>query len=315
MCTSIHQVNKNGPKSCIRTPTFPRLSQRCSQILGSTHTKYLLEQFSVIALGLMSMNNTKWDIAHIKLQWALWTYDAISVFFVSKNHTSMQKVFKFCKTLGYLKCLQMMDFNHPKTITVCCYHILPLVNQLSSSYSYEWGAECVSTRVELSWLWVMRGLLTKRRASRRESVCQAWTAATTTVNKAGASTHGNTIGTHFIIFIILLLLKFFQIHSPRPPLQCQPHMPLLHLRMACRRPRSNPICIPGWNCTIVQSSMPQSHDDHPALLYSTDPPRIHNPFKLSPHRSPQSCFSFKYFQRCPNAGSSPPLTITYFHAV
>ena len=34
-------------------PSFSRSSQRCSQMLGSTHTKYLLMQFSVIALGLM----------------------------------------------------------------------------------------------------------------------------------------------------------------------------------------------------------------------------------------------------------------------
>lgn len=64
----------------------------------------------------------------------------------------MQNVFKFCKTLGFLKGLQMMELHHPKTITVCCCHILPLVNQLSSSYSYERDAEGVSTRVELSWL-------------------------------------------------------------------------------------------------------------------------------------------------------------------
>jgi hypothetical protein len=62
----------------------------------------------------------------------------------------MQNVFKFCKTLGFLKGLQMMmELNHPKTIPLCCYHIL---NQLSSSYSYVRDAEGVSTRVELSWL-------------------------------------------------------------------------------------------------------------------------------------------------------------------
>lgn len=44
---------KVAQKSYIRNPTFSRSSQRCSQMLGSTHTKYLLMQFSVIALGLM----------------------------------------------------------------------------------------------------------------------------------------------------------------------------------------------------------------------------------------------------------------------
>ena len=165
----------------------------------------------------------------------------------------------------------------------------------------------------------MRGLLTKRRASRRESVCQAWTAATTTVNKAGASTHGNTIGTNLIIIIILWLLQLSQKHLPRPPLRLPASnassssahgLPTpkkqFHLHSGIKKIAllSNLQCLKAAMTILLCS----------ALLCNTDPPRIHNPFKLSPRRRPVVSH-FKYFQRCPNTDSSPPLTITYFHAV
>lgn len=221
MCTSIHQVNKMVQNPTLEHTPFPRFSQRCSQMLVSTHTKCLLEQFSVIALGLMSMTNTKWDIAHIKLQWPLWTYDArflTALFYLLIKSTPQCRTYSNpAKPLVSSKPYRWWNSTIPKQPQSAAITSCPSWNQLSSSYSYERDAE----GVELSWLWVMRGLLTKRRASRRESVCQACTAPTTTVNKAGASTHGNTIGTNLIIIIIIILWLFqlSQKHLPRPPLQ------------------------------------------------------------------------------------------------
>ena len=314
----IHQVNKMVQNPTLEHTPFSRFSQRCSQMLVSTHTKCLLEQFSVIALGLMSMTNTKWDIAHIKLQWPLWTYDArflTALFYLlTKSTTQCRTYSNPAKTLVSSKAFRWWNSTIPKQPQSAAITSCPSWNQLSSSYSYERDAE----GVELSWLWVMRGLLTKRRASRRESVCQACTAPTTTVNKAGASTHGNTIGTNLIIIIIIILWLFqlSQKHLPRPPLQ----LPASHASSSSAHGLPTPKKQSPLHSGIKLHCRPIFNASKPrwpscsALLCNTDPPRIHNPFKLSPRRRPVVSH-FKYFQRCPNTDSSPPLTITYFHAV